>query len=73
MFPLYDDNPHTRTPWLTIAIILVNLGQDTFRVERGMRVAQMVIGHCLRAELCESDNLDLTQRGIGGFGSTGKA
>ncbi len=55
-----------------IAVILINLGQETFQIERGTRIAQMVIGHCLRAELCESDNLDLTKRGIGGFGSTGK-
>jgi dUTP pyrophosphatase len=55
-----------------IAVILINLGQDTFRVERGMRIAQMVISACVRAELRESGNLDATRRGIGGFGSTGK-
>lgn len=55
-----------------IGVILINLGQDTYQVERGTRIAQMVIGPCERAELCESDSLDMTQRGSGGFGSTGR-
>jgi dUTP pyrophosphatase len=55
-----------------IQIILVNLGSESFSVERGLRVAQMVIAPVLRAQLSESQKLGKTARGTGGFGSTGK-
>lgn len=54
-----------------IKIILANLGSEDFVVERGMRVAQMVIAAHEQAAWIEVDNLDETQRGAGGFGSTG--
>jgi len=54
-----------------IQIILVNLGPQTFSVERGMRIAQFVIAPILRAKLCLVSALEDTQRGAGGFGSTG--
>lgn len=54
-----------------IQIILVNLGAQTFTVERGMRIAQFVIAPILRAKLRIVSALDDTQRGAGGFGSTG--
>jgi dUTP pyrophosphatase len=54
-----------------IQIILVNLGPESFVVERGMRIAQLIIAPVLRALLRPAASLDTTQRGAGGFGSTG--
>ena len=54
-----------------IQVILVNLGQQPFVVERGMRIAQLVIAAIMQAEIREIANLDETPRGVGGFGSTG--
>jgi dUTP pyrophosphatase len=54
-----------------IQIILVNLGRESFVIERGMRIAQLVVAPILRALLRPVDSLDATQRGAGGFGSTG--
>jgi len=55
-----------------IQVLLINHGSDPFTVTRGMRIAQLVIAHVIRIELREASQLDLTARGIGGFGSTGK-
>ncbi len=54
-----------------VGVILANFGADVFTVSRGMRIAQMVIARTVRAELIEVDALDETERGLGGFGSTG--
>ncbi|GJQ24280.1 MAG: dUTP diphosphatase [Planctomycetia bacterium] len=54
-----------------IGIILCNLGKDIFTVERGMRIAQLVIQPVTRAELVEVERLEESPRGIGGFGHTG--
>ena len=54
-----------------IAVILINLGQAPFTVERGMRIAQLVIARTVQATICETASLDETARGAGGFGSTG--
>ena len=54
-----------------IGVILINLGENDFIVERGMRIAQMVVNPIVQAELIEVAELDATQRGEGGFGSTG--
>ena len=54
-----------------IQVILNNLGKDSFTVERGMRIAQMVIVPGIQAELEETDTLPDTKRGESGFGSTG--
>jgi dUTP diphosphatase len=54
-----------------IQVILVNLGQDSFSVERGMRIAQLTIAPTCRAKICEVASLDETTRGVGGLGSTG--
>lgn len=54
-----------------IQVILVNLGAENFVIERGMRIAQMIIAPISRALLRQVDSLDSTQRGAGGFGSTG--
>ncbi len=54
-----------------IKVLLVNLGQEPFAIERGMRIAQLVPAPVLRATLAEVASLDDTPRGVGGFGSTG--
>jgi len=54
-----------------IGIIMCNLGKERFIVERGMRIAQLVIQPVFRAELIEVDCLEETRRGTGGFGHTG--
>jgi dUTP pyrophosphatase len=53
-------------------VILINLGQEPFVIKRGERIAQMVIAPVTRAELVRVETLDETQRGAGGFGSTGR-
>ena len=54
-----------------ITIALVNLGAAPFRVERGMRIAQMVIAPVPKVKFEEVNELDDTPRGAGGFGHTG--
>ena len=54
-----------------IQVILVNLGQEAFRVARGMRIAQLVISPAMQVKICEIADLDETTRGVAGFGSTG--
>lgn len=54
-----------------VGVLLVNLGQEPFEVTSGMRIAQMVIAKYERAEWAEVTKLDETDRGEGGFGSTG--
>ncbi|MEE2689678.1 MAG: dUTP diphosphatase [Pseudomonadota bacterium] len=56
-----------------VSVILVNLGQAFFTVQRGMRVAQMVIAPVLRVAWNPVRSLDESERGAGGFGSTGTA
>ena len=55
-----------------VKVPLINLGRERFTVERGMRIAQMVIAAVPRVEYAEVDELDETARGTGGFGHTGK-
>jgi len=54
-----------------LQVILVNLGNDSFSVSRGTRIAQLVISPVVHASFNEVRELDLTPRGDGGFGSTG--
>ena len=54
-----------------IGVVLINLGQDPFAIERGMRIAQMVIAPYTRAAWSEVLELPTSERGEGGFGSTG--
>lgn len=54
-----------------VKVILVNLGETAFEIERGMRIAQMVIAPVTQARFAEVDTLPETARGTGGFGSTG--
>ena len=55
-----------------IKVLLINLGADPVRIERGMRIAQMVLAPVCRASLDLVHTLDETGRGDGGFGSTGR-
>lgn len=54
-----------------IKVILVNLSDTPFTIERGERIAQMVISSYTRAEWIETDELGESERGEGGFGHTG--
>jgi dUTP pyrophosphatase len=54
-----------------IQVILINLGTEPYTIERGARIAQMVIQPVVRASLSETDDLGDTERGTGGFGSSG--
>ena len=53
-----------------IALIVINHGKEPFSVQRGMRLAQMVISKVCRAQWVDSPNLNETARGNGGFGHT---
>ena len=55
-----------------IGVILVNLSQEPFVIQDGERIAQMVIARHEQAEWVETDILDETERGEGGFGHSGK-
>jgi len=55
-----------------VKVPLINLGQEPFTVERGMRIAQMIIAAIPKVNFAEVDQLDDTPRGKGGFGHTGK-
>ena len=54
-----------------IKVILINLGKNPFIVDNGLRIAQMVIAPVVHAQLVEVEELSDTERGTGGFGSTG--
>lgn len=54
-----------------VGVILANLGPSSFTVERGMRIAQMVVAPVTRVAFAVVDELPATGRGAGGFGSTG--
>lgn len=54
-----------------VKVILVNLGQKGYRLSRGDRIAQMVVAPVSQVVLTETDSLVSTDRGEGGFGSTG--
>jgi dUTP pyrophosphatase len=55
-----------------IKVILVNLSNTPFEIVPGERIAQMVVARHERVEWEETDSLDETERGAGGFGSTGR-
>ena len=54
-----------------LKVILINLGDKSFFVEKGLRVAQKVLCPIVKAKLKEVESLEDTKRGSGGFGSTG--
>lgn len=55
-----------------IKVILFNFGSEDFVIKRGDRIAQLILGKVYRAKIVETDILSETDRGTGGFGSTGK-
>ena len=54
-----------------LKVILINLGERIFKIEKGFRIAQMVLCPVIKATFKEVDILEETERGVGGFGSTG--
>ena len=54
-----------------VGVILVNLGAEPFVVEKGMKIAQLVVAPVAQAAVVEVSDVDATDRGAGGFGSTG--
>lgn len=54
-----------------VKVLLINLGSRPVHIERGMRIAQLVVAPVTRGRFEEVDSLDDTARGVGGFGSTG--
>ena len=54
-----------------LKVILINLGSKVFAVEKGLRIAQMVLSPVIKATFKEVTELESTKRGSGGFGSTG--
>lgn len=55
-----------------VKVLLINLGNETFEVRRGDRIAQMVVAPVSAVRFVVSDALDETERGPGGYGSTGR-
>ena len=55
-----------------VGVILINHGEESFVIKRGERIAQMVIAQHEQARMFEVEALDDTERGAGGFGSTGR-
>ena len=54
-----------------IQVVMVNLGREPFEIKPGMKIAQMLIQPVVSVSVIETDELDDTSRGEGGFGSTG--
>ncbi len=55
-----------------ISVIMLNTGAEPFEITRGMRIAQAILAPVVRAAWTETETLDETARGTGGFGSTGR-
>jgi len=54
-----------------IGVLLVNLGDEDFEIKAGDRIAQLVVAPVLQPEIVEASDVDETDRGVAGFGSTG--
>jgi dUTP pyrophosphatase len=54
-----------------VRVVMINLGRDPFAITKGMKIAQMLIQPVVSPVVVESESLDDTARGQGGFGSTG--
>jgi dUTP pyrophosphatase len=54
-----------------VKVLLVNVGSEPFVIERGMRIAQLIVAPVTRVDLQEGTSLAESSRGDGGFGSTG--
>jgi len=55
-----------------IKIVLTNMSTETFSIEKGMKIAQMLVQPIIKVKVVDSEVLDETTRGENGFGSTGK-
>ena len=55
-----------------LGVIVINLGQEDIRIAHGDRIAQLVVAPVVQAQFVEADSLSSTDRGSGGFGSTGR-
>jgi dUTP pyrophosphatase len=55
-----------------ISVLLINLGDEPFTIRRGERIAQMIVAPVVQASLTKVASLSATERGNGGFGSTGR-
>ncbi len=56
-----------------VMVIIINLGEESFTITRGERIAQMVVAPVVQPVFVTGDELDETTRGAGGFGSTGRS
>ena len=54
-----------------VGVILINHSRTTFKISKGMKIAQMIVKPVVKVEVRETENLTETKRGEGGFGSTG--
>ena len=54
-----------------VGVILANFGTDPFKIAKGDKIAQIVVSPVVRADIVETNEIDATERGLGGFGSTG--
>lgn len=54
-----------------LKVLLWNAGQEPFAIERGMRIAQLVVAPVVQVRIAVTDEVGMTERGEGGFGSTG--
>ncbi|SHE72650.1 dUTP diphosphatase [Clostridium fallax] len=54
-----------------VGVIMINHGKDDFKIEKGMKIAQLVVKPVWRVNVFEVDELSESERGEGGFGSTG--
>ena len=54
-----------------LKVLMINLGSDPVSINRGERIAQLLIAPVTRASFVESEALSVSERGDGGFGSTG--
>jgi dUTP pyrophosphatase len=55
-----------------VKVVMINLGDRPFVIDRGMKIAQMLVQPIATVHVVEAEDLDDTSRGEGGFGSTGK-
>ena len=55
-----------------VKIILINLGEEDYKISRGERIAQLVVSKVYQAKFSETDSLNESHRGEGGFGHSGK-
>lgn len=55
-----------------VKVVMINLGEKPFAIDRGMKIAQMLVQPIATVHVVETEDLDDTSRGEGGFGSTGK-